>query len=94
MKNYCIKTQSDNNPSLLHSLMVEEYTTHDPAEAATVFANEVAALAAQYATAAHFPFPPNAAETANALYCTLYALDPRDPDQVEVLESSGLYYTR
>lgn len=92
MKQFFVKTQTANNPSLLHSLMKAEYSTEELADAKRVFDAEVEALAKSYKTIEQLDYCPSDKEQANAFYCSILAIDSEDPDEVEFIEDSEYFY--
>ena len=94
MKTFFVKTQSSLNAHRLHSIDKVEFSTIDYAEAAAVFEKEVAALANEYVTADYFDYPINDRDCEQGVYCSIIAIDNDDPDNIEFIKDSELFYEK
>lgn len=70
-----------------------EFSTNTEAEAEAFFEKEVEQLRQEYKTIDELPFAPNDYEMANAVYCSLFALDDAEelPD-VEYIKDSEYFF--
>lgn len=99
MKKFFVTTQTANNRHILHCSFslhrggFAEFSTNNLIEAQAFFEKEVAQLRQEYKTIDQMPFSPNDYEMANAIYCSLFALDDAEelPD-VEYIKDSEYFF--
>lgn len=92
MKTYYITTQTPVNQCLVHSIMKPEYATPDEADARRAFNKEVETLRATYKASDDLPYSPTDRDFNNAVYCSLFAIDDEDPDEVEYIDDSEYFF--
>ena len=91
---YVVTTGSDINPHRLHSIVAEEFCTPDLDVARRVFEAEVAQLAQEYDDLSQLAYSPNDHEMSHAVRCTIYQMDPADPEDMKEVERRDYFFER
>lgn len=89
---YFVRTQDSVNQHLLHHNLTKEYATNDLEDARRVFAKEVEQLGKEYKTLEELDYSPSEREQNHAIYCSIFAIDSLEPDEVIFIEDSDYYY--
>ena len=75
MKTYFVKTISNINEMMLHSLMQSEFETTDLTEAKSVFEKEISILNQTYLRADKLTYQPTDKEYKHAVHCEIFSVE-------------------